>query len=84
MRKLPSPPQNCNLMSDESDWTQVDEYAKRRRADRGDVFGWFRRPNEENVAVILAADSTEDESFPEEISGIRLTVKKISAPEKQS
>ena len=70
-------------MAAESDWLRVDDYAKKRRDERGDVYGWLR-DEQTNAAVILTGGSSEEESFPREISGIHVVVKKIIAPEKQS
>jgi len=71
-------------MVDDSDWRQVDLYAQKRRDHLGDVFGWLRAPDAEDVAVILASASSQDASFPKRISGIRVVVKKMSPPEKQT
>jgi hypothetical protein len=71
-------------MSDDSAWREVDLYAQKRREDAGDVFGWLRSEDDGEVAVILAAMSSDDDSFPQEISGIRVVVKKMRAPEKQA
>jgi hypothetical protein len=70
-------------MAAESDWSRVDDYAKKRRDERGDVYGWLR-DEQTDAAIILAGESSEEESFPKEISGIHVVVKKISTPEKQS
>jgi len=80
----PSPLQICDPMVDESAWRQIELYAQKRREDIGDVFGWLRSDDEGEVAVILAAESSKDESFPHEISGIRVVVRKMSTPEKQA
>ena len=71
-------------MVDESAWRQVELYAQKRREDTGDVFGWLRSQDQGEVAVILAAESSNAESFPQEISGIRVVVRKIRTPEKQA
>jgi len=71
-------------MADESDWQQVDLYTQRRREDQGDVFGWLRTEDKGEVALILVAESSNAESFPQEIAGIRVVVKKVSTPEKQA
>ena len=68
-----------NPMADESDWKAVDQYAQKRRDDHADVFGWFRV---EDVAVMLVAESSQAATFPKEIAGIRVHIKKVTAPEK--
>lgn len=72
-------------MPEENDWNEVDRYAQQRQNETGDVYGWFRSEHEgARVAVILAAESSVAASFPREIAGIRVVVKNVSAPERQS
>lgn len=71
-------------MTDERDWEQVERYTQKRRENDGDIFGWLRSEDEGAVAVLLAAESSRIESFPREIAGIRIVVRRITTPEKQA
>lgn len=68
---------------------QVDEYARRRSSRRGDVYGWTILPvtndrGEADEIVFLVSEEADPGTFPKEIAGHRVRLKRISPPEPQA
>jgi len=70
-------------MAEEKAWQQVDQYARDRRDDRADLFGWSKSDGMPDEAVFLIDESSDSTSFPESIAGIRILLKRVSTPEEQ-
>lgn len=63
-------------------WDEVDRYVKARLASEGDTYGWIRLDLEEPTALILTKVSTESQSFPTAIGGVRIQLRRVSPPER--
>jgi hypothetical protein len=60
----------------------INAYAMDRLKSSGDVYGWAPlEDNEEPSALLLISQDTPLDSFPDNIAGIKLVLKRISPPE---
>jgi hypothetical protein len=63
----------------------VEDYFKNRLESAKDVFGWMRKDDPDGPAALILADlSARLGSFPREVGGVRIEVKRISPPERRS
>jgi hypothetical protein len=63
------------------DWEAVDIYVKTRLASKRDVYGWAAMDtSSEPSALILVPESVEAESFPAEVGGVRIHLKRVAPP----
>jgi len=78
---------NVELMSElsQQEYEAVNTYALKRRRERGDVYGWAPLGNDSAPqALLLVSKEAPLDSFPERISGIKLILRAIEAPERHN
>jgi hypothetical protein len=68
---------------------QVDEYARKRASGRGDIYGWTilqvrNGHGEQDEILFLVSEKADARTFPDEIAGHKVQLKRISPPEPQA
>lgn len=65
------------------DFAPVDEYARGRLSDRGDVYGWLPMVEEGrgSRAILLVNADADVASFPDRIGAVRIEVRPIPPPQ---
>lgn len=68
---------------------RVDEYARERALRLGDVYGWAILPVTSNAetrdeVVLLVAEKADLASFPRQIGGYKVRLRRVPEPEPQS
>lgn len=65
-----------------AEFAAVDNYARERLAERGDVYAWAPvEAGDRPRAMLLIAEDADLESFPRSLGGVRIVLKRVSPPQ---